>query len=100
VFQGAFVFTVTRDAITLRGTVSHASEEDLLKSGYYWFSDSSVKRSAFIENVLYTISNNFVKANDLTSLEVLNYVQINSEKPPFPPFATTASAQLPATPAG
>jgi len=82
VFQGAFVFTVTPETgFKLRGTVTHASEEDLLKTGYYWFSESSVKRAAFIENVLYTVSNNFVKANDLNSLELINYVQLNTEKP-------------------
>ncbi|NYZ78315.1 beta-propeller domain-containing protein, partial [Candidatus Micrarchaeota archaeon] len=104
VFQGAYVFTVTPEAgFTLRGTVSHATYQDLLKSGYYWFSDSSVKRTAFIENTLYTISDNFVEANDLTSLELINYVQINAEEPPFPPVlqsAPTTTAQPPTAPTG
>ncbi len=92
VFQGAYVFNVTlENGFVLRGTVTHADDQDLLKSGYYWFSDSSVKRTAFIENALYTISDNFVKANDLNTLQLLNYVQLNTEEPPFPPVLETAA---------
>ncbi len=102
VFQGAYVFTVTpENGFVLRGTVTHATDQDVLKSGYYWFSDSSVKRAAFIENALYTISYNFVKANDLNTLQLLNYVQLDTEEPLFPPvLETAATIQPPMAPAG
>ncbi len=68
-FQGAYVFNVSLDGFALRGKVSHASAEDLAKSGeYYYGSGIDVVRSAYMDDVLYTISDRYVKANDLGTL--------------------------------
>jgi len=80
VFQGAYVFNVDlAKGFTLKGTVSHATPEELAKSGYYW-GGTDVQRSAYIENVLYTVSNRFVKASDLATLNALASVEIATEQ--------------------
>lgn len=72
--QSAYVFDISLDeGISLRGTVTHESEETQDQEGeeyyYYYDSSSSIQRSLYIEDVLYTISQNLVKANDLNTLE-------------------------------
>ncbi len=59
--------------------MSHATPEELAKSGYYW-GGTDVQRSAYIENVLYTVSNRFVNANDLDTLNGLGSVEIAKEQ--------------------
>jgi uncharacterized secreted protein with C-terminal beta-propeller domain len=77
VWQGLYVFTITENSISLRGRVTHMeNEDDLLKSGYYFYSEYSVKSSLYIENMLYSISDRKVKINDLTSLELVNEIKL------------------------
>ncbi len=77
VWQGLYVFTITENSISLRGRITHMdNNEDLQKSGYYFDSVYSVKRSLFIENMLYSISDMKVKINDLTSLVPVNEVKL------------------------
>lgn len=75
-FQGAYVFSITpEDGFELKGRISHMGDDnELLKSGYYFDSDSSVKRSLYIEDVLYTISNQKIKMNALDDLSEINQV--------------------------
>lgn len=71
-FQGAFVFKVNlTDGFVERGRITHVSAEDELKRGYYFDDEYSVKRALFIDNVLYTLSNNLMKANALDTLQEL-----------------------------
>jgi len=71
-FQGAMVFNVSlENGFDERGRITHVSEEDELKRGYYYGSDYSVKRALYISNVLYTLSNSMLKANNLQTLEEL-----------------------------
>jgi uncharacterized secreted protein with C-terminal beta-propeller domain len=71
VWQGLYVFTITEDSITLRGQVTHVNNaEEFMKSGYYYYSEFSVTRSLYIENMLYSISDAKVKISDLTSLDL------------------------------
>jgi len=72
VFQGAFVYKVTlENGFEEKGRITHISEEEELKRGYYYGDEYSVKRSLYMENVLYTLSDKILKANDLTTLEHL-----------------------------
>ncbi len=69
-FQGAYVFGISPEkGFVLKGRVSHASQEELLKAGSYYYSGSGVRRSAYIGGTLYTVSDKLVKANDLATLE-------------------------------
>ena len=65
-FQGAYVYNLNlEDGFTLQGRVTHMDEDDMLKSGFYPEYASSIMRSLYIEDYLYTISENMVKINDL-----------------------------------
>ncbi len=77
-FQGAFVYRLTlEDGFQERGRITHVSEEDELKRGYYYGDNYSVKRALYIGNVLYTLSENMLKANALDSLEELKEFSFN-----------------------
>ncbi len=73
VFQGAYVYDITlENGFDLKGRITHYDEGDetFLKSGYYYFGDEhSVKRSLYIDDILYTISGKKIKLNDLSDLE-------------------------------
>ncbi len=86
VFQGAYVFTVSSQAgFSVRGRISHSNaSSDEFKRGFDWLSD--VQRSAYINDVLYTVSPRFVKANELQSLSPLASVEL-PVRYPYPPFA-------------
>jgi len=77
-FQGAFVFNLTlENGFQERGRITHISEEEELKRGYYFGNDYSVKRALYIGNVLYTLSDNMLKANALDTLAELKEFSFN-----------------------
>jgi inhibitor of cysteine peptidase len=77
VWQGAYVFDISLDErLVLKGRITHLEDnDDLIKSGYYFSSPYSVKRSLYIDNVLYTISDKKIKMNSLEDLEEINEVE-------------------------
>ncbi|MCL6558987.1 MAG: beta-propeller domain-containing protein [Firmicutes bacterium] len=77
-FQGAYVYNVDlTGGFVLKGRITHLSSEDCLKAGNYWYdSDKNVNRIIYIDNVLYTLSNQFIKANDLNDLAEINTLEI------------------------
>jgi len=78
VWQGAYVFNITLDqGLMFKGRITHLeNDSDLKKSGYYFYSSYSVKRSLYIDNVLYTISNKKVKMNNLEDLMEINEIEL------------------------
>lgn len=67
IWYGAYVFGVTPETgFTLRGTVKHGTGSDQ----YYWYGSSAneVKRSLYIDNVLYTLSSKKILANSLSQI--------------------------------
>lgn len=77
VWQGLYVFEITSNSIELRGGITHLDDDDdLMKSGYYFYSEYSVKRSLYIDNVLYSISDRTVKMNDLATLQEINELEL------------------------
>ena len=78
VFQGEYVFNVSLDGFALRGTVSHADSADLAKSGSYYWSGSSVKRGLYMDDVLYTVSDDYVLANNLNTLVPISSVRVGN----------------------
>src|SRR3989338_1526147 len=74
IWHGAYVFKVTEEGIDTTGKVTHSST----KSEYwYWWDAASVMRSLYMDDNLYTISNKFIKINDLANnLEELNTVKL------------------------
>jgi inhibitor of cysteine peptidase len=83
VWQGAYVFTVTTNGFTLKGTVTHLnstllnSQGQLTDPNNYWQTQNDlINRSLYIGNVLYTISNNQIKLNSLTDLSQIAVVNL------------------------
>ena len=78
VWQGAYVFNITLDqGLVFKGRITHLeNDSDLKKSGYYFSSSYSVKRSLYIDNVLYTISDKKIKMNNLEDLTEINEVEL------------------------
>ena len=65
-WQGAFVFKINLNEITLEKKITHFEEQD--ETEYYrWNWIYNVQRSLFMDNVLYTISQGLIKANDLSN---------------------------------
>jgi len=62
IWQGAYVLNVDEESISLKGKITHVEDSD--NQWYYSYQDA-VRRSIFMDNYLYTISNNFLKINDL-----------------------------------
>jgi uncharacterized secreted protein with C-terminal beta-propeller domain len=80
VWQGAYVFDVdTKSGIGLRGRISHGNNDaSLLKSGrFYYGSMNSIKRSLYMDDALYTISEVMVQMNNLESLKRINRVHLS-----------------------
>lgn len=73
VYQGAYVYTLTlEDGFELRGRVTHyETEEPFQKAGHYFRGDYSVRRSLYIGQVLYTLSDMKLKLNSLADLAEL-----------------------------
>ena len=76
VYQGAYVFDISTEGISLRGRISHLQGDELLKSGYWFDSDYSVFRSLYIGENLYTISGRMVKINSLADLSELKAIAL------------------------
>jgi len=81
-FQGAYIFNVDLEkGIELKGRVTHIEDDEtFLKSGHYYYNDAySVKRSLYMDDVLYTVSNKMIKMNSLDDLEEINKVSLPYE---------------------
>jgi len=82
--ESAYVFNITNNDISLRGIITHENEEIDEENHEPWESDYwkgdysySIKRSLFIENVIYTISDSMVKMNDMQTLNEINSINLN-----------------------
>ncbi len=75
-WQGAYVFNISlTNGLVLKGGITHL--EDNVRLGWDWdYSSNSIKRSLYIDNVLYTISDGMVKMNDLTDLSEINSIEL------------------------
>lgn len=79
VWQGAYVLNIdTGTGITERGRITHSEDdEQFKKSGWYYYgSKYSVKRSLYMGDYLYTISNGMIKMNELDSLDEINKIEL------------------------
>jgi hypothetical protein len=75
VWQGAYVFDISLvDGLVPKGGITHS--ENGVQSEWCWYDSYSVKRSLYINNVLYTISDGLIKMNNLDDLSEINSVQL------------------------
>jgi len=70
-WQGAYVFNINEEEISVRGKVAHSENE---KQDYSWL--YQIQRSLYMDDTLYTISSQLVKANNLDTLEEINSVEL------------------------
>ena len=70
-WQGAYIFDISLEqGFRLKGNVTHQTGADEFESGL------QVKRILYIENVLYTISDEKIKMNSIENLDLINEVQL------------------------
>ena len=71
-YNGAFVFEITEDSITLRGLIDHSQG-----ASDYW--QPTVERSLYIEDLLYTKSPNLLRINKIEDLSKVKNIELKSE---------------------
>ncbi len=75
-FQGAIVLNVSlTNGLSERGKITHVSADEELKRGYYYDSTSIIRRSLFMDDVLYTMSDKMLKTNNLIDLTSISEVK-------------------------
>ncbi|MCX9083120.1 MAG: beta-propeller domain-containing protein [Candidatus Methanoperedens sp.] len=79
VWQGAYIFNITPDGFKLKGKISHFDgfEEP---NYYYWGSPGAVRRSLFMDDVLYTISARKVMMNNLSDISEIKSIDLPFSK--------------------
>ncbi len=91
-WQGAYVFSLTpEDGFKVKGTISHNEGDE--QQYYYWYgSPNAVRRSLFMDDVLYTVSGIKIKANDLADIsKELKTISLPYEKEVYPVVYAQAS---------
>ena len=68
VFNGAYAFTLTGSAITYKGRVTHANSTDI------W--SNQIRRSLYMDDALYTVSDGKIKANTLDDFTDISSVEL------------------------
>lgn len=74
--DAAYVFRITEKGINLLGNVVH----NKAKEQYWWYSPNTVRRSLYMDNVLYTISSKSIKMNDLENLKDIKTIDLPKEQ--------------------
>ncbi len=99
----AGVFRITSESLELRGKISHDEQGTLgyySQYGYYTYYGPEIRRSLYIADCLYTISQTVVKANNLSNLSPagsLVYFQMSPPTLPEPiPVYTNMTTPEPA----
>ncbi len=86
-WQGAYVFSLdTENGIRLKGRITHAEDDENIEKGgwFYYGSKYSVKRSLYMGDYLYTVSDSMIKMNDLDSLDEVNKIKIQGRNDEYP----------------
>ena len=69
-FVGAYVYNITNESFTFKGTVTHQSDSTLLGEGDYKYYDYNyaINRLIYIGNSLYSLSQGKMVVTDLTNM--------------------------------
>ncbi|MCK4554450.1 beta-propeller domain-containing protein [Candidatus Parcubacteria bacterium] len=82
-FSGAAVFKVDKTGFELKGKIDH-SDGGRISDRDYWrgysYYDNTVKRSLYIDDVLYTFSNKYLKMNQLKDLDLVKKLELKKDK--------------------
>lgn len=77
-FNGVAVFGVNPEGFTLKGRITHEEKTESMSGGFDSYG-LGIKRSLYIGENLYTISDQFLKINKLENLDSLRTVLLRSE---------------------
>ncbi len=75
-WQGVYVFDIDAESIGLRGRIDHQQSFASQNEKEYYDYQSYVRRSLYLDNVLYTVSEHKIKANDLQSMNEIKTIDI------------------------
>ncbi|SCZ07862.1 beta-propeller domain-containing protein [Alkaliphilus peptidifermentans] len=75
-FQGAYVYHLDMEnGFNLKGEITHYTEDDYQKAGiYHYYGDKDIQRIIRIDDVLYTVSEEMIKANKLDDLKEIKSI--------------------------
>jgi len=96
IWQGAYVFGLTpEDGFELKGRITHTEGEE--DNRYYYGSPTAVRRSLYMDDVLYTVSGVKIKMNDIDDIdEEINEVDLPYESFRYPtPYPQPVRATAP-----
>jgi uncharacterized secreted protein with C-terminal beta-propeller domain len=82
-FSGAAVFKVDKSGFELKGKIDHSDNGKPADSDHwqgYSYYDNTVKRSLYIDDVLYTFSNKYLKMNKIEDLAPIKNLELKKEK--------------------
>ncbi len=77
IYQGMYLFNIdSQEGIALKGRITHSESGP---NEYKYFEDDVVvKRAMYIDDVLYTFSNNRLQLNNLSSLDLIKKISLNN----------------------
>lgn len=80
-FRGAAVFRLDKEGFDLSGKIDH--NDGTTSGSRYWngynYYDTTVKRSLYIEDILYTFSDKYLKMNSLDDLTEMNNLKLQMD---------------------
>jgi len=80
VWQGAYVLDINENEIKVRGKITHYDYLNKTNSGFYgYYGPESIQRALYMDNVLYTLSQSRIKANELKDLREVGKVELPFE---------------------
>ena len=83
-WNGVYVFDITKDEIKLKGKIDHENQNLNEEDDYYYNNwRSRIQRSLFMDDVLYTVSELMVKANNLDYLDEIKYIDLPYDEEDF-----------------
>jgi inhibitor of cysteine peptidase len=83
VFNGAAVFKIDETGIELKGKIDHSDGGKYAQQDCWWgwcYYDNNVQRLLYIGNTLYSMSNQYLKANNLSDLKELKNLELKKER--------------------
>lgn len=81
-FSGALVFSIENSRFQLRGQIDHSDGGKYQRSDYFCGSycyDNSVQRALYIQDALYSLSNKYLKVNNLSDLTLLRSLKLTPD---------------------
>ncbi len=82
-FRGALVFKIDENGFELKDKIDHwdGREDNNMKEYWYGYNyyDNTIKRSLYMDDSLYTFSNNYIKIHNLETLEQEKELMLRKE---------------------